>query len=82
MGEIKALTVNMLYEEMRKRVKNGQGDYVVFVTDDEEANGYHALWYNGSEPNKMGKEERKFVEESNCDFSLVEKNPDKAIYIG
>lgn len=77
-----ALTVKDLYLEMKQRVLKGQGDYIVFVTDDEEGNGYHALWYNGLEVAEMEDYERESYEETNCDFSLVENNPEKAIYIG
>ena len=80
--EIKALRVKDLYEEMKSRVEKGQGDYVVFVTDDEEGNGFHALWFKGTEIAKCDKQERKAFEDYNCDISLVKDNPDKAIYLG
>lgn len=40
-----ALKVKDLYKYMKQEVDNGRGDYVVLVTDDDEANGYHYLWY-------------------------------------
>lgn len=40
-----ALTVKDLYKMMKKEIDAGRGDFAVLVTDDEEANGYHYLWY-------------------------------------
>lgn len=39
------LTVKDLYEACKKQIENGNGDKIVLVTNDEEANGYHALFY-------------------------------------
>lgn len=44
---MKPLTINDLLNELQKEKVKGHGDYVVFVTNDEEANGYHALWFTG-----------------------------------
>lgn len=80
---MKALKVKDLYEEMKERVENGQGDFVVFVTNDEEGNGYHALWYKGNTPDFWADAIRENVEESlNCDIDLIKDNKDKAVYIG
>lgn len=40
-----ALKVKDLYEIMKHEIAAGRADYTVLVTDDEEANGYHYLWY-------------------------------------
>ena len=40
-----ALKVKDLYKYMKQEVDNGRGDYAILVTDDDEANGYHYLWY-------------------------------------
>ena len=78
-----ALTINDLIRMLRKQQKLGHGNYVVFVTDDEEANGYHALWYAGETPATMTEENRKYCEDYNHDISLVEKGKDsKAYYVG
>ena len=78
---MKALTVNDLYNNMLKLKQEGKGSYIVFVTDDEEGNGYHALWYTGASANELG-ENRKYFEELNNDVSLVKNNKDKAVYLG
>lgn len=40
-----ALTVKDLYKMMLHEMQLGRQDYTVLVTDDDEANGYHYLWY-------------------------------------
>lgn len=40
-----ALKVKDLYAYMKREIDNGRGDYAILVTDDDEANGYHYLWY-------------------------------------
>ena len=42
---MKALKVKDLYEIMKHEINAGRADYTVLVTDDDEANGYHYLWY-------------------------------------
>ncbi len=82
---MKPLTVKKLHAYLEKQIKEGREDYIIFVTDDEEANGYHALWYLGMTPRQIsasqGKETRKLTEESNCDLSVL-TDKDKAIYLG
>lgn len=83
---MKPLTINDLLNELQKEKVKGHGDYVVFVTNDEEANGYHALWFTGQTAKEIeyrqGKLEREAMEEINCDLSCVNKNKDKAYYLG
>ena len=80
---MKALTINDLVKMLHRQIEKGHGDYVVFVTDDEEANGYHALQFAGETPETMTKDQREYCEQYNCDISLVEKGKDsKAYYIG
>ena len=78
-----ALTIKKLRELLDKEISKGHGDYIVFVTDDEEGNGYHALWYNGETPATMEDDTRKYVEEINHDISLVGTGKNsKAYYVG
>ena len=78
---MKALTVKELIADLTKELEKGHGDYTVFVTNDEEANGYHALWYLGETPATMSETTREFVEDNNCDLSVLE-DKNKAYYIG
>ena len=81
-NDIHARNVKELADYFTRLVKQGKGDYVVFVTNDEEGNGYHALWYLGEEPTDMEQDTRKFVEDYNSDIYLLKDNRDKAIYMG
>ena len=76
-----ARTVKDLAEYFSQLVKEGKGDYVVFLTDDEEGNGYHACWYNGKTPAEMDEIERPLFEDCNCDISIL-KDKNKAVYLG
>jgi hypothetical protein len=42
---MKALTVNQLYMLCRDQIQKGRGDYKIMISDDDEGNGYHYLWY-------------------------------------
>lgn len=42
----KPLTVKELYQECRKEINNGNGDKVIMISNDDEGNGYHYLWYS------------------------------------
>lgn len=77
---MKALTIRELVTLLNKELLKGHDDYVVFVTDDEEANGYHALWFAGMTPEEMSNN-RNDIEEINHDLSVL-KDKDKAYYLG
>lgn len=80
---MEALTISRLAKILKEEEKKGHGDYIVFVTDDEEANGYHALWYAGETPRTMDDLTRKHCEDYNCDISLVKTGKNsKAYYVG
>lgn len=76
-----AIKVSGLYKMMKEQMQQGHGDYVVFVTDYEEANGYHALWYDGQTAEELG-DQLPLFEENNCDLSCVENDHKKAYYLG
>jgi len=40
------MTVERLYQECARLMRMGLGKKIVLVTDDDEGNGYHALWYD------------------------------------
>lgn len=78
---MKALTVKDLAIYFAKEYEKGHQDYVVFVTDDEEGNGYHALWFMGQCASDMSKENKEYSEQINHDLRVL-KDTKKAIYIG
>lgn len=80
---MKAMTVKHLYEAFRKLVEAGKGDYQVFLTDDEEANGYHGCWYLPEAADEMeDAANREYIEEINCDLCILGDDKDKAVYLG
>ena len=79
---MKAITVKKLREVFDKLDDAGKGDYQVFLTDDEEMNGYHACWYVPEAADEMDEESRRCCEEVNQDISILEDDTDKAVYMG
>ena len=80
---MKALTIKDLSRLIIRELDRGHGDYIVFVTDDKEGNGYHALWYEGESPETMDIITIKEVERINHDICLVERGKNsKAYYLG
>ena len=59
---MKPLTIKQLKEECEKQIKKGNGDKVIMISQDDEGNGYHYLWYAFTtmkeieEPVKIGNE--------------------------
>jgi hypothetical protein len=43
------LTVKQLELMLKKAIKEGHGDKYVFLSDDDEGNGFHALFYGITE---------------------------------
>lgn len=43
---MKLLTVKDLYKECKKQMNLGNGDRVIMISDDDEGNGYHYLYYS------------------------------------
>jgi len=77
---MEALTVNDLLARLILESKKGHGDYIVFVSDDEECNGFHALWTGGHTPKQMSKDCREDYEDINHDLCVLE-DKDKAYYL-
>ena len=42
----KPLTVEDLLKYCQEEIKNGHGDCSIMISDDDEGNGYHYLWYS------------------------------------
>ena len=46
------LTLKELYKEIGIAIKNGLGDKKVLISDDDEGNGYHMLFFSVTEANE------------------------------
>lgn len=44
----KPLTVKELLKLCQEEIKKGHGDCSIMISDDDEGNGYHYLWYSFS----------------------------------
>ena len=75
----KAVTVNQLLKNLQELKRKGYGDAQIFICDDEEGNGYHAMWYVGAPAKEL--ECRELVEASNSDLGCLE-DKDMAVYMG
>lgn len=42
---MKALTVKDLYKECERQMRLGNGNKTIMISQDDEGNGYHYLWY-------------------------------------
>lgn len=42
---MKAITVKELKAECEKQIKLGNADKTIMISDDDEGNGFHYLWY-------------------------------------
>lgn len=43
---MKPITVDTLYKLCRDEIKKGNKDKVIMISQDDEGNGYHYLWYS------------------------------------
>ena len=75
----KPMTVNQLLKNLQELKARGYGEASIFITDDEEANGYHGLWYVGEPACDL--EMREEIEATNYDLDCLE-DKDMAIYMG
>ena len=77
----KAITVNQLLKNLQELKAKGYGDAQIFITDDEECNGYHALWYIGEAAGEMPADRKQDCEVLNADLRILEDR-NKAVYMG
>lgn len=49
----KPLTVKQLLKICQDEIKKGHGDHTIMISDDDEGNGYHYLWYSFTTPEEL-----------------------------
>lgn len=47
------MTIRTLFSLCVEQMKNGNGDKKILISNDDEGNGYHGLYFAFSETNKM-----------------------------
>lgn len=72
---MKQLTVADLYALCGDLMRRNMGDKIVLVTDDEEGNGYHALWYDFTT-------DVRTIEETSRHISIDGEDPKKVVLLG
>lgn len=45
---MKAITIKELYELCKEQVEEGNGNKTIMLSNDDEGNGYHYMWYTFS----------------------------------
>lgn len=73
----KPLTVKELLKLCQEEIKKGHGDYSIMLSDDDEGNGYHYLWYSFITASEL---DGSFELESSLDERIAPK--DKTIILG
>ena len=76
---MKQLTVLNLFKLLEEEVRNGNGNKVIVVADDNEGNSYHGLFYGiTSEPNDI----KENIDNSNGIYDSQEKDLNKIVILG
>lgn len=72
----KPLTVKELAKLCQDEIKKGHGDCSIMISDDDEGNGYHYLWYSFITANEL---DGAFELENSLDERIAPK--DKTIIL-
>lgn len=73
----KPLTVKELAKLCQDEIKKGHGDCSIMISDDDEGNGYHYLWYSFITASEL---DGAFELENSLDERIAPK--DKTIILG
>lgn len=60
---MKPITVEQLKKLCESEIKKGNGKKVIMISEDDEGNGYHYLWYQFSSPEDAGLSKIEVCEE-------------------
>lgn len=80
----KPVSVKDLRDKLNELIKRGKGDYPIFLTNDEEGNGYHGCWYLPTVADECDKSEAAYLYDLNDDSIVLQddKDKNKAVYLG
>lgn len=71
---MKALTIYDLFNECKKQIAKGNKDKVIMISDDDEGNGYHYLWYSFTEIKEFEKPTEYNGKTYQFDFEYCNEN--------
>ena len=77
----KNITVKELRDRLDKYVRAGHGDRQIVISDDNEGNGFHGLFYDLSFPQKTMPKEQKEYYKSLIHDSCTD-NLDDIVFLG
>lgn len=60
---MKPITIDILYKLCKDEIKKGNGKKVIMISNDDEGNGYHYLWYAFCSPYEAFIEDAEISEE-------------------
>ena len=69
------MTVKELLNHCKALVKDGQGDKQILISDDEEGNGYHFIWYDFTT-------DEDSIKECMDISSIYDLDPSKVVILG
>lgn len=81
----KPLTVTEIRKRLEELEKNGMGDCPVFLTDDEEGNGYHGCWCNAtawSELKANEDEKEYYLDAFGREWKRIDSDPITVVILG
>ena len=52
---MKPITIKQLYKECKKQIDKGNGNKIIMISQDDEGNAYHYLWYSFTSMEEMEK---------------------------
>ena len=67
---MKQLTINELLELCKQQVKKGNGNKQIVISDDNEGNGYHGLFYAFTE---IEEEEKEYYQVYDSETNDIKK---------
>lgn len=70
------ITVNMLEEFCKEQIKKGNGKKHILISDDDEGNGFHTLFYGFTDSNTVGFKELLEMEHDGT------HTPDNCVILG
>ena len=73
------ITVKVLYDLIQGEIKKGNGDKLIVLSDDNEGNGYHGMYFGFTSSPKAVKEN---IEASNGVYDSDSDNPKEIVILG
>ena len=73
------ITVKVLYELVQKEMLKGNGDKMIVLSDDNEGNGYHGMFFGFVSAPKTVK---ATIDASNGVYDSVSENPKEIVILG